>query len=101
MSHPSSKSQHAHNGYCPAEIRKTPLTSIRHDFARLWLATAFDEFNSELPRFAEEQWQRDVERRAEADSDDASSALRRLRLALSLVQRRKKRDLTRTVFWLA
>jgi hypothetical protein len=95
------RSHEGHGAHNPIEIRKTPLTSMRYDIGRLWLATAIEVFNAKVPRFAEARWQEDVEDRAGTDTSDASFALRRLRLALSLVQQEEKRKLKRTALLLA
>jgi hypothetical protein len=63
-------------------------------FRRLWLATAIEAFNAELPVIDEAEWKKQVEDRAGKDTKDASSKLRRLRLALSLVQGGEKERLT-------
>jgi hypothetical protein len=94
-------SHDGHGAPAPIEIGKTPLTSMRHDMARLRLASGIEEFNAEVPGVAEAKWKKDVEDRTGPDTADASFALRRLRSALSFVQGEEKGKLTRTARWLA
>jgi hypothetical protein len=94
-------SHRGHGAPTPIEIRKTPLTSMRHDMARLRLATGIEGFNDEVARVAEAIWRKDFGDRTAPDTADASFALRRLRSALSLVQGEEKRKLTCTARWLA
>jgi hypothetical protein len=79
----------------PVAIRRTPLTTKRHDFERLWLATAIEAFNFKLTRWKE----------GKAGSGptigNASAMLSELRHELSSVQGSEKRHLTKTVWRLA
>jgi hypothetical protein len=80
----------------PAKIEPRPLTRP-WNVTRLWLATALNRFNKQVQRTPETKWRENVEGRAGPDRADASSWLRRVRLALSLLQSRYKSQLTKTL----
>ena len=79
----------------PVAIRRTPLTTKRHDFERLWLATAIEAFNFRLTRWKEDKAE------SAAPIGDASTVLSELRHELSSVQGSEKTQLRKTVFRLA
>jgi hypothetical protein len=87
--------------YQSADIVKVRLTDRRRWFDRLWLAVEIEIFNTRIRKIADTQWETEVEKRAGMDAGDTTSKLRRVRLALSLVQSWNKQRLTRTAALLA
>jgi hypothetical protein len=73
------------SSYQANEIKKRRLTHPEAGLDRLWLATEIEKLNTLIGQISETQWE-GIEKRAGPDLGDASSKLRRIRLALSLIQ---------------